>query len=181
MKILSYSYVNFDYFDIMFITTPMIPLLYRKVGKRLPTRPVVGLLWPQPYGRGGGRNFIQKSSSNALHHGNLQRVHTDSFCCRMRTTLYTLVCRPQEFFINLSIFELKTVSKIFSKRTKLFFVDCQIFKYVLYWSKIFENLEFLVVSHLVDDVIVSLWQYCHIHMTLLSQICHIYMTMMSYS
>ena len=175
MKILSYSYVNFDYFDIMFITTPMIPLLYRKVGKRLPTRPVVGLLWPQPYGWGG------ELYTKILFQCFTSWQFTDSFCCRMRTTLYTLVCRPQEFFINLSIFELKTVSKIFSKKTKLFFVDCQIFKYVLYWSKIFENLEFLVVSHLVDDVIVSLWQYCHIHMTLISQICHIYMTMMSYS
>ena len=72
------------------------------------------------------RNRIQKSSSNFLHHGTLSRVHAGSFCCRMRTTLYTMVCRSQEFLINIFIFELKAVGKIFSKRTKIFYVDCQI-------------------------------------------------------
>ena len=76
------------------------------------------------------RNCIQKSSSNSLHHSTLSRVHTSCFCCRMRTTLYTMVCRPQEFLINILVFELKAVGKIFSKRTKIFFVDCQILENV---------------------------------------------------
>ena len=70
------------------------------------------------------RNFIQKSSSNSLHHGTLSRVHTGCFCCRMRTTLYIMDCRPQEFLIKILIFKLKAVGKIFSKRTKIFFVYC---------------------------------------------------------
>ena len=76
------------------------------------------------------RNFIQKTSSNSLHHDTLSREHTGYFCCRMRTTLYTMVCRSQEFLINIFIFDLKAVGKIFSKRTKIFFVDCQVLENV---------------------------------------------------
>ena len=88
-----------------------------------------------------------KSSSNSLHHGTLSSVHiicTYRVLCGQKmykvtavtkSTIYpptpshrraAVIKTPKKVLINILIFELKAVGKIFSQRTNIFFVDCKI-------------------------------------------------------
>ena len=77
-----------------------------------------------------------------------------------------VIKNPKKVLINILIFELKAVGKIFSKRKKIFFVDCKILENVYICQNLSKKYTFFA-SDLVDNVVVSLWQYCQIHMTLL--------------